>query len=51
MNRHYFSLNINSLFKYAFNITSLAAAWQVAVLVAALMMEFFEKTKLSMQKF
>ena len=43
MDRHYFPSNINSLFKYAFNITSLVTAWQVVDLVHTLIMEFFEK--------
>ena len=48
MDRHYFPLNINSLFKYAFNITSLVTAWQVVNLVHTLIMEFFEKPKMLM---
>ena len=48
MDRHYFPSNINSLFKYAFNITSLVTAWQVVDLVHTLIVEFFEKPKMLM---
>ena len=46
MDKHYFPLNINCLFEYAYNITLLVTAWQVVGLVDTLIMEFFEKTKM-----